>query len=465
MRFNTPEIVTIAILISGFLIILYNYKLYNLEENRRSVHSANEKNYVAICDAGSSGTRIFVYTYSIPQDGGLIEIDSLVVENEPVVKKISPGLSTFGNNISGIIDYMKPLIQFAESYIPEEKLDATQFFLLATAGVRLLPENVQFEIMEHLRTNLPAISRFSVYFILVRLLFEVQIADSNINVIDGKWEGIYSWISVNYMLGYFNKGAPTVGMSDMGGASVQITFELPKSIEFSSADVISINLSPSNEDPKYRYQLFSTTFLGYGANEGYKMYEEAIGNKTESDPCFPNGYAKNASVTNGQKKGNGNFDECASRLKTVMELKKSEECYANDCYMKKIISPKEKFERNPNPLVDDRSFELFCFKSAWVATVLHDGLKISKEANQFQTVQKIAGVEMQWALGAVVYNLRSFGYAPRSSSMILTGIILFLSMTVLAMTFLIIRNRLPATYHKMLGMSHSYSQKGLSRII
>lgn len=47
-----------------------------------------------------------------------------------------------------------------------------------------------------------------------------------------------------------------------------------------------------------------------------------------------------------------------------------------------------------------------CFKSAWVTTVLHDGLKFPKSYKGLTTVQMIDGKEVQWTLGALLYRTR-----------------------------------------------------------
>jgi Golgi nucleoside diphosphatase len=75
-------------------------------------------------------------------------------------------------------------------------------------------------IIKNLRVELPKRYKF-------------QMVDEHIDVIDGQTEGVYSWIAVNYILGRFEHDASiastklsTVGMVDMGGASVQIAYEI-----------------------------------------------------------------------------------------------------------------------------------------------------------------------------------------------------------------------------------------------
>uniref|UniRef100_A0A8R1HX45 Uncharacterized protein n=1 Tax=Caenorhabditis japonica TaxID=281687 RepID=A0A8R1HX45_CAEJA len=62
------------------------------------------------------------------------------------------------------------------------------------------------------------------------------------------------------------------------------------------------------------------------------------------------------------------------------------------------------------PNIDRDRLENNCFKAAWVATVLHDGFNVDKKNNQFQSVLEIAGEEMQWALGAMLYHTRNMKF-------------------------------------------------------
>lgn len=69
----------------------------------------------------------------------------------------------------------------------------------------------------------------------IREKYPFILVDNHAEVISGKDEGIYSWIAVNYLLRHFNhmthdakhEQPSTTGTLDMGGASLQIAFQLP----------------------------------------------------------------------------------------------------------------------------------------------------------------------------------------------------------------------------------------------
>uniref|UniRef100_A0A8R1EDE9 Apyrase n=1 Tax=Caenorhabditis japonica TaxID=281687 RepID=A0A8R1EDE9_CAEJA len=287
---------------------------------------------------------MFVYTLR-PKYGGLTAIDTLVHLNEPIVKKVSPGLSTFADRPDEVIEYITPLLRFAEEHIPANKISETNLFIFATAGMRLLPELKQRKIIENLQTGLRSVT-------------SLRIIDSNIRVIDGAWEGIYSWIAVNYILGRFSReDKPTVGMIDMGGASVQIAFEMPKTEDFVSKDVFAINLGPDGSQNDFNYKIYSTTFLGYGANEGLKKYEASLVSRGESeDSCAPKGHSK--TIGGVAVKGSGQWDKCLTRLSSLIDDKTEPMCEEQTCFLGYV----------PAPTLNLSTVQLYGFSEYWYTT-------------------------------------------------------------------------------------------------
>lgn len=69
-------------------------------------------------------------------------------------------------------------------------------------------------------------------------------------------------------------------MIDMGGASAQIAYELPLGHSDAATggqeNVQLLNLGCHDDESRFRFRLFVTTFLGFGVNEGAKAYEKFL---------------------------------------------------------------------------------------------------------------------------------------------------------------------------------------------
>ena len=126
--------------------------------------TTQEWHYGIVVDAGSSGSRAYLYHWpskSQPED--LLTIKPLMDSfGQPLVKTVTPGLSSLEKSPDKAFDHMKPLLDFASNHIPEENHAETPLFILATAGMRLIPQDKQDMILQNLFDTIT--EKYSFYF-------------------------------------------------------------------------------------------------------------------------------------------------------------------------------------------------------------------------------------------------------------------------------------------------------------
>lgn len=321
--------------------------------------------YAVILDAGSSGTRVYVYNWKkaayvrTKEDAhDLAELPKIKTHKDWRLK-VHPGVSTFGNKPELVgPEHLAPLLTFALDVVPREEVPNTPIFVLATAGMRLLPDMQRSQLLGHICAYFRRESRF-----------QLPDCDLHVQVIPGETEGLYGWIAANYLLGGFDapgkhdhgKGHHTYGFLDMGGASAQIAFA-PNSTETQRhANDLKLLRLRTMDGNSLEYRVFVTTWLGFGANEARRRYVESLidlypAGRTLPDPCLPVGLQVNKTgyellpttalddSDTVRIKGTGQFPECLKR--TYPLLQKEEPCKDPPCLLNGIHTPAIDFDVN-----------------------------------------------------------------------------------------------------------------------
>lgn len=233
--------------------------------------TCQEHHCIAVVDAGSTGSRLHIYSYDIDETNTPIHISELWN------KKTKPGFATIDAN--AVDAYLTILMADA----PIKKVPV---YFYATAGMRLLPQTRQKKHYEELK------KWFSQHD-------EWQLKDAK--TITGNEEGLYDWLSVNYHLGTFTSPSKkSIGVMDMGGASVQIAFPIAPISTIENKSQLQIQLYGEH------YTLYVHSFLGLGQTE---MSHQFLNAKS----CFANRYP----LPEGEA-GQGNALTCREEMSSFM---------------------------------------------------------------------------------------------------------------------------------------------------
>ncbi|XP_062848292.1 ectonucleoside triphosphate diphosphohydrolase 3 [Trichomycterus rosablanca] len=260
-------------LLAGIAVII---AIATVQVKRRTYVSSGLK-YGIVLDAGSSRTTVYVYQWP-----GEKENNTGVVSETTKCSVKGPGISDM--DAKAWSSLRECMVEITKT-IPANQHNSTPVFLGATAGMRLLHQKdeqksntILYEIQEYLR-SLPFVFH-------------------NASIISGQEEGLYGWITVNYLMGNFLErnvwnawihphGAKTVGSLDLGGASTQIAFMAPDDAR--GQDLIRVSLYG------YEYNVYTHSFLCYGKNEAEKkvladLVKRSPDSQRINHPCLPDGY-------------------------------------------------------------------------------------------------------------------------------------------------------------------------------
>lgn len=305
------------------------------------------KEYGIVIDAGSSRSNVYLYEWPGAKENetGIVtetlncKVDGNAISDMKVIPEIEE------KTMAGF----RKCMDIVTKTIPPTKHNSTRLFLGATAGMRLL------QMKDAQRAN-------NVLVKLRQYLSSLPFMFQNASVITGQEEGLYGWITVNYLKGNLveknmwnayvrPQGAKTVGSMDLGGASTQIAFAVQDDLK--GADYLRVKLYG------YPYNVYTHSFLCYGKNEAGKLVLEKVvqqssNPKNITNPCYPKGFnttKKASSIFESQctKKprnydpnqeliffGGGDSDGCGKVVKSIFDFKT---CSSSQCSFNGVEQP------------------------------------------------------------------------------------------------------------------------------
>ncbi|KAL9226682.1 hypothetical protein vseg_002466 [Gypsophila vaccaria] len=281
--------ILLSLILFGFLFFVLGQFLYSL-------WSGGASKFYVVLDSGSTGTRVYIYQASVAhKKGSNLPIDLISYSGTYLKPKgqsgraynrmeTEPGLDKLVRNSTGLKTALKPLLRWAAKQIPESSHKTTSLFLYATAGVRRLPAPDSDWLLNH------------AWSILKASPFVCQ--KEWVKIISGMEEAYYGWIALNYetgVLGAMPKKA-TLGALDLGGSSLQVTFENKEPVH--NKTNLNLSIGP------VKHHLSAYSLSGYGLNDAFdksvvhllrgmpKVSKEELarGNVEISHPCLQTGY-------------------------------------------------------------------------------------------------------------------------------------------------------------------------------
>lgn len=217
-------------------------------------------------DAGSTGSRIHVYKFN--NCGPTPELEH---EEFKMTEKEVGGLSKYKDDPEAAAHTLDALMEVAMRTVPDKLKACSPVAVKATAGLRMIGAESAQKILDTVRTHLETKYPFPV----------VSKEDHGVDIMDGSDEGVYAWITTNYLLGKIGgpDKSPTAAVFDLGGGSTQIVFE-PTFKETAHGGMPE---KLAEGDHKYelsfggrQFTLYQHSHLGYGLMAAREAVHKAL---------------------------------------------------------------------------------------------------------------------------------------------------------------------------------------------
>jgi hypothetical protein len=429
---------------------------------RWSLAYTDDSRATIVLDAGSTGTRIYLYEYH--------EDHPVTSMAEMGQKRLPVALNAFIEDIDSMHAHFGELVEFAKERIPAEEWGTTSISLKATAGLRTESTENQTVLMEKVSEIFASTGFHSIH--------------SENRVISGAEEAILGLMGLSAAMRQLPLQA--TGIADMGGSSQQLSFEIDANVVDSVCSQYVKNVfttlpGPYSED--LSHTVFAHSFAGMGL---ISAMDEVLANyEPPADVCSsPDGVGCHVSVDEDDAKqgepidhrelaqqlqafehlhpclgpgkyeyevlqgtrsndihGPGNFTACAEEVRQFVadRLKILGEDSVVGCARKyrpnnivgvdnfknimEVLGIHPGIQVSPQDIAElgaqicmrpwedvHRSFksrnwktyrsQRACFGSAYIYVILVDIYGLGLSDHVFQTIEKVHSLEVNWALGS-----------------------------------------------------------------
>lgn len=230
--------------------------------------------FVAVIDAGSSGSRLVLYERI--RDGQGIKVEQRLTDTG------GQALSSFESNpqqagpagVQPLIDKLQQALKTLNT--PNS---AVELHLLATAGMRLV------------EARNPAAAQ-AIYESARSVISASGLKPGRIETLSGTDEGLFAWLDLNDLAGHFRNGTPpALGIVEVGGASAQIAF--------ATTEDYRPGVSVSVQGKTYR--VFSQSWLGLGQDQArlsmIRLHQRQTTADDAGNPCYANNTSQIGGLT------------------------------------------------------------------------------------------------------------------------------------------------------------------------
>ncbi|XP_063079022.1 ectonucleoside triphosphate diphosphohydrolase 5 [Engraulis encrasicolus] len=376
--------------------------------------------YGVMFDAGSTGTRIHIYTF-ITSDS-----DELPVLDNEMFHSVKPGLSAFADAPEIAGETVRQLLRVAKKTVPRLEWKRTPVVLRATAGLRLLPTKKAQAILDEVQDAFDE-SPFLV-------------PKDSVTIMNGANEGILAWVTMNFLTGHLHgKSKNTVGILDLGGGSTQITF-LPKHKK--TMEDVPPDYLAKFDLLNTTYELYTHSYLGNGIKAARLAALGALGAedlewRVFESSCLPKKFREEWSfggltyTVSGIPNGYAGYRLCYQEMLRVVkgivhqpyELKEASVFYAFSYYFDiaveaglidesqggivKVSDYKKKAKDVCNKMAKYRVESPFlCMDITYITCLLKEGFGFQDDT-QLKLTKKVKRVETSWALGAILNHFHT----------------------------------------------------------